>query len=635
MIRRTLFAATALLCTLPALAPAACDTCATFAQGISWGTITANGLTEASGIVASRRNPGVLWAHNDGSRERIFAFSTNGTYLAGFSLNTTAEDLEDIAAGPGPVPGVSYLYIGDIGASSAPNLERIELRVFRIPEPAVEHAWAANPVTENFDSVETIILRYPDGGHDAEALMFDSRTGDVFVIIKHPAFARVYRANLASATDGSIVVLQFERQISFAAVSAADLSADGSRIIIRREDFAMTWARCTGETLGEALARTGLSVPVSSAELNGEGITLLPDDTGYVTISEGAAATLYFFQSQCPVAPQFIRGLTNLVVTAGGSITLNATAVGYPPPQYSWRFNGTLLNGQTSSSLLLANLSAANQGTYEITASNSLGTVTSTATLTVSAKPDLRITEVQSSTAPSPNLPTEDWWELTSFETQPVSLAGWRFNDNSGGLTDPFTLPQGLTINPGESIVFVEILDPAQFRAWWGSNNLPANLKIITYSGAGLSFGNGGDGVRLWSNSAASASDTVASVDFGAAVNGVTFTYNPATTQFGAVSQVGVNGAFQAANAPDIGSPGRIYGPLEQPQLRVSRNGDLVRIQFNALAGATYELQARTDLASGHWLATGQSARVTANAPLSLEVPANAARLFYRVVGHR
>jgi hypothetical protein len=41
--------------------------CTAFGDGVSWGTVSFNSLAEASGLTASRRNPGVLWTHNDGS----------------------------------------------------------------------------------------------------------------------------------------------------------------------------------------------------------------------------------------------------------------------------------------------------------------------------------------------------------------------------------------------------------------------------------------------------------------------------------------------------------------------------------------------------------------------------------------
>ena len=31
-----------------------------------------------------------------------------------------------------------------------------------------------------------------------------------------------------------------------------------------------------------------------------------------------------------------------------------------------------------------------------------------------------------------------------------------------------------------------DIATPDQFRTWWGTNNLPTGLKIVTYTGSGI-----------------------------------------------------------------------------------------------------------------------------------------------------
>src|SRR5690349_7694120 len=82
-------------------AQAACTVCADFQPGTVAGTVSVTALTEASGIAASARNLGVLWTHNDGSRGKIYALSTNGALLATFDVNNV-DDLEDVAVGPGP-----------------------------------------------------------------------------------------------------------------------------------------------------------------------------------------------------------------------------------------------------------------------------------------------------------------------------------------------------------------------------------------------------------------------------------------------------------------------------------------------------------------------------------------------------
>ena len=108
----------------------------TFANAVEFGTVTAPEITEASGIVASRQNPGVLWTHNDsGYPGSVFALSTNGTLLGRYYLPTVFYgNFEDIAIGPGASPEHHYVYLADIGDNFA---ARSSVRVLRFPEPAM------------------------------------------------------------------------------------------------------------------------------------------------------------------------------------------------------------------------------------------------------------------------------------------------------------------------------------------------------------------------------------------------------------------------------------------------------------------------------------------------------------------
>src|SRR5262245_45881211 len=71
-------------------------------------------LPEASGLAASRRNPGVLWTHNDSGDPFVFAITSTGG-VKGRVRVTGAQvwDWEDIAVGP--CPKGTCLYIADIG----------------------------------------------------------------------------------------------------------------------------------------------------------------------------------------------------------------------------------------------------------------------------------------------------------------------------------------------------------------------------------------------------------------------------------------------------------------------------------------------------------------------------------------
>lgn len=69
---------------------------------------------------------------------------------------------------------------------------------------------------------------------------------------------------------------------------------------------------------------------------------------------------------------------------AGGTATFSVTAGGSPVPTLQWRKNGTPIPGQTSSTLTLTSLSAADVTTYDCVATNENGSTTSnTATLTL------------------------------------------------------------------------------------------------------------------------------------------------------------------------------------------------------------------------------------------------------------
>ena len=617
---------------------AACTGCTTFSGGVAWGTVTFNALSEASGIAASRRNYTVLWTHNDGAQGNVYAVTTNGMRLATFDLKKSVDDVEDIAVGPGPVGGVHYLYVGDIGGAVGANSERPDVKLVRLPEPLVDLAWTTNARSLDFDDVDTFTLVYPDGSYDAETLMVDPLTADVFVGTKQNGSTRIYRANVNNATNKQSVTLEFVRSVAFSEASAGDISRDGAQIILRREDAAMLWQRCDAESISSALGRTGQSVPVFGppTEPNGEGVAFLADGTGYVTIGETNNPVLYFFQATCPRAPVFMVVPTNQSVLAGGSVQFRSAAAGYPAPAYAWRFGGQTVAGQNGPTLTLSGVTTANAGQYEVVASSSSGSAATTATLTVRAKPDLRITEVMPSQTASPGVPTGDWWELTSFESQPVLLTGWRFNDSGGGLTDPFTISNALTISPLESIVFVEGLTPAEFVNWWGATNLPAGLPIIPYGGGNLSLSANGDGIRLWDNQTASANDTVASVDFGQSTEGVSFNYDPVSQQFGGMSQVGVNGVVQAGLAADIGSPGRIRTPVEPPMAITNRltgmlTEDHFRIVFNAIAGRVYVLEMRPDFTTSSWTPTGDEIQATSNGPVFFEKARTSGNRFYRV----
>ena len=105
-------------------------------QRIDLGEIESDNILEASGLASSRFNQNILWTHNDsGDSNRIFAMDINGNHVGEFLLNNTENrDWEDIAIGPGPMEGVDYIFVGDIGDNRSENDVK---HIYRFVEPQV------------------------------------------------------------------------------------------------------------------------------------------------------------------------------------------------------------------------------------------------------------------------------------------------------------------------------------------------------------------------------------------------------------------------------------------------------------------------------------------------------------------
>ncbi len=186
--------------------------------------------------------------------------------------------------------------------------------------------------------------------------------------------------------------------------------------------------------------------------------------------------------------------------------------------------------------------------------------------LQLEVRGQLAITEVMtaSSNTFGTNLVTRgpDYWELTNFSTDPVDLTGYRFNDDTGGLTGAFADSfHGVVIQPNESVIFYEsnAFSAADFRAWW---ELAETVQVIPYVDVGYGLSANGDSLSIWPPSAVEDVDVVDSVILGEATPGSSFTYDLITGLWGVNSIVGIGGAKRAATSNDIGSPGFHSGPV-------------------------------------------------------------------------
>jgi hypothetical protein len=260
-------------------------------------TLEERAVTESSGIVASRQNPGLFWTHNDsGDGPVLYAFDRGGRRRGTWVVEgAQARDWEDIAAGPGPAHGRAYLYAGDIGDNEE---KRQFITVYRLPEPyiAQDFAGATTGYRRATERAEAIRLKYPDGAHNAEALMVHPSTGDLYVVTKRGDEAGVYK--LAAPFDASalntLARVATLRGPGFFGVliTGGDISPDGRRVALC--DYASGYELTLPEgskEFDDIWRQKPTLVPLGFRR-QGEGVCYRLDGAALLATSEGTPTPL-------------------------------------------------------------------------------------------------------------------------------------------------------------------------------------------------------------------------------------------------------------------------------------------------------------------------------------------------------
>lgn len=181
-------------------------------------------IGEASGIVRSRKHPGIFWVHNDsGNPPALFAVRADGSLVREFAVAVANIDWEDIAADDD-----GRLYVGDIGNNGG----RLPIRAihrFVEPDPSVEPRGPLKPDRSWY-------YRLPDRDRfDAESLYLDGETLRLIAKRFDGRDAQVYKLALDVRADLLRPALPepVRRLEGFTdAATGADLSPDGRRLAV-------------------------------------------------------------------------------------------------------------------------------------------------------------------------------------------------------------------------------------------------------------------------------------------------------------------------------------------------------------------------------------------------------------------
>ncbi len=225
----------------------------------------------------------------------IFLVRNDGTRKGTFLLKGAGNrDFEDIAARPGPVENVNYLFVGDIGDNLAMYTYKY---IFRFPEPDVSIADLSDKWVE-VDNVERITFVYPDGIlMDAETLMVDPWTKDVYIVTKREQSPTVYRLPYPQSTTDTIVAEKYGT-LPFSYAVGGDVSVNGKEVLIKTYNEVYLWSRDEGERMCDAFMRPPFRLNYIP-EPQGEAIAFALDGSGYYTLSEirhGIMPRIYFYE---------------------------------------------------------------------------------------------------------------------------------------------------------------------------------------------------------------------------------------------------------------------------------------------------------------------------------------------------
>jgi hypothetical protein len=274
-------AALLLAATLAASAP-----CDRYGPATRAGSVPAV-LSELSGLAASRRHPGVFWAHNDsGNAAVLHALREDGTVVASFPLaGITARDPEDVAVGPcGPATPASCVYLADTGDNLS---RRPGARILRVREP---ERLTGRPLP-----ADVLAFTYADGPRNAEALVAEPRTGRLFVVTKaFTSLGEVFRLDdLAPGRPGRAVRIgAIAAPGSFdAAVTAADAHPSGERVLLLTYGRAYELRRPGARRLDDVFGTTPAAVP-RAALPQAEAAAYRADGHGYLLGGEGSGTPL-------------------------------------------------------------------------------------------------------------------------------------------------------------------------------------------------------------------------------------------------------------------------------------------------------------------------------------------------------
>jgi hypothetical protein len=274
-------------------------------------TITDRRIPESSGLAAAGDQ---LYTVNDGGEKlQVYVLDRGCRVRRVIESPVNPYDVEDLARAAD-----GTLWLADIG-DNAGSRSTIALEL----------------LTEA-GAVTLFRFRYPDGPHDAEALLLD-RSGRPYIVTKEPLSSRVYTPaaspSSASPSGGRVTPLRKVATLSFPLTGTAGgpvgaasqllvtggaVAPDGSRLVLRTYTDAYLWTIPDGD-VAAALREDPVRRIALPATEQGEAVTFTPDGRSLLTSTEKLPAPVYALPAGDPGPSTASRPAPGSTSSASGS----------------------------------------------------------------------------------------------------------------------------------------------------------------------------------------------------------------------------------------------------------------------------------------------------------------------------
>lgn len=359
---------------------------------------------------------------------------------------------------------------------------------------------------------------------------------------------------------------------------------------------------------------TSYTTAATSLADNGASFTVTVSNAQGTATSNAAILTV----QAPPVFTTQPAGSTT--VTAGASVTFVAAATGNPTPTFQWFKGATILTGQTAATLTIPSATLADAGSYTVTATNTLGSATSSAAVLVVNQSPVFTIQPASQTVVAPAsvtftaaasgfpAPTYQWQKggvaivgatNATYTIATTSLADaatytcvatntlGSATSNGAVLTIQVppaitTQPTGTTVTAGASVSFTVVATgtPAPTYQWQKSGVNIAGATSATYTITSTTLADAGAYTVVVTNAAGTVTSAAAALTVNAppaitiqpanqsvvvgqtATFSVTATGNPAPTyqwRKGGVTIAGATGSSYTTSVTVIGDSGSIF----------------------------------------------------------------------------